>query len=233
MLRWSVRAKREAELREVIHSSHSPKLTFEIVAAEKQRRWPAVWTMMRIVGQLALLDERGHLFRRQAVTGADGGMAGHQAHQIVEKHFAARRAFLGNEVIDDGAEDRLRRATAKQGGIARYQNRAATEILDAETQLRQCIAVFQRPRRLLGGQLDRLRDQQWLRFQWSRLDAAFDLLEQDAFVQGVLIDDQHALIGFDDEIRIIELNDLRRRMCCYRLGRWRLRSSFHRSGKTG
>ena len=43
---------------------------------------------MRIVGQLALFDERGHLLRRQTVASADGGVEGHQKHQIVNRYAA-------------------------------------------------------------------------------------------------------------------------------------------------
>ena len=39
-------------------------------------------------------------------------------------------------------------------------------------------------------------------------DAPLELLEQDALVQGVLIDDQHALGRFQDEIGVVELDGL-------------------------
>jgi hypothetical protein len=35
-----------------------------------------MWAVVRIVGQLALFDERGHLLRGQTVVGADGGVTG-------------------------------------------------------------------------------------------------------------------------------------------------------------
>ena len=160
---------------------------------------------MRVVGQVPLLDQGRDLLRRQTVAGADSGVTGHQAEQVVEQLFARRRPVLADEVIDHRLEDGPRRSMAEQGRIAREQDRAAAEVLDAEAELGQGVAVFEGAGRLVCGQLDRLRDQQVLRFQGAGADAAFQLLEEDAFVQGVLIDDQHSLRRLQDEIGVIQL----------------------------
>ena len=62
-------------------------------------------------------------------------------------------------------------ALAEEGRIARQQDRAAAEVLDAQAQLGQVLPMLQSAGGLLGGQLDRLGDQQLLRLQRARRGA--------------------------------------------------------------
>jgi hypothetical protein len=43
----------------------------------------------------------------------------------------------------------------------------------------------------------------------ARLHPPAQLLEQDALVQGVLIDDEHAVVRFDDEVGVVQLKGAR------------------------
>ena len=61
---------------------------------------------------------------------------------------------------------------------------------------RERVGGFEHERRLLGGQVDRLGDEQPLHFELALADAAAELLEQDALVQRVLVDDEHPLGSF-------------------------------------
>src|SRR5208282_2991020 len=89
----------------------------------------------------------------------------------------------------------------------------AAEVLDAEAQFRQGVAMLQRARGLLRGQFHRFRNQKLLGFQSARAKAALELLEQNALVQGVLVDDEHALRRFEHEVGVVKLN---------RFEQWRL-----------
>ena len=51
----------------------------------------------------AAFNQRGGDFLgSERVAGADGGVAGHQAEQMIEQLLAGRQAVLGAQVIDDG-----------------------------------------------------------------------------------------------------------------------------------
>ena len=99
-------------------------------------------------------------------------------------------------------------SSAQQGGIARDEDGAAAEVLDAQAQLGELLAMLQEQRGLLGRQLDRLGDQQLLDVQRALANAVLELLEQDALVQGVLVDDQHAVGRLEDEVGVVKLDRL-------------------------
>ena len=63
----------------------------------------------------------------------------------------------------------------------------------------------------LGGQFHGLRDEKFLHFQGAGPQPLFELFEQDALVQGVLIDHQHALGRLQHQVRVVQLDRLRRR----------------------
>ena len=60
--------------------------------------------------------------------------------------------------------------------------------------------------RLLGAEFHGLRNEQLLNVQRPLAHACLDLLEEDALVQRVLIDDEHAVGRLDDQIRVVHLN---------------------------
>jgi len=64
--------------------SNSAELAIEIVSAKEQGGGPAVWAMVRVVGQLALSHQAADLFGSQTITRANGGMTCRQAQEIVE-----------------------------------------------------------------------------------------------------------------------------------------------------
>ena len=69
--------------------SDALEVAFQIVAAEANGRGPTVRAVVRVLGEFALGQQRGDGFRRQPVAGSHGGVAGHQAEQVVEQLFAA------------------------------------------------------------------------------------------------------------------------------------------------
>ena len=68
------------------------------------------------------------------------------------------------------------------------------------------IGRFEDERGLLGRQVDRLGDEQPLDFELPVADAAAQLFEEDALVQGVLVDDEHPLGCFEDEVGVLDLH---------------------------
>src|SRR5262249_42520994 len=74
--------------------SRPPKLPFQIVLREQQRRRPAVWAVVVVIRQVTLRQQLVHLLRVQPLAGADRGVAGHQTEQVVEQHIARRQPVL-------------------------------------------------------------------------------------------------------------------------------------------
>src|SRR5438128_699975 len=83
---------------------HAAELAFEVGAAEEEGGGAAVGAVVGFVGEAALLQQGGDFFGRQTVAGTDGGVAGHQAEQVVEEHFTIGQMFLGRQMIDDCAQ---------------------------------------------------------------------------------------------------------------------------------
>src|SRR5262249_20850447 len=77
-----------------------------------------------------------------------------------------------------------------------------------ETELLQGGLVFQQQGRLRRGQGDRLGDEQLLHLHPARGEARLELLEEDALVKRVLVDDQDPLGHLDDEVKVVHLNRL-------------------------
>ena len=86
-------------------TSRAPELAVEFLTAQEQGRGTAVRAVVGIQSKLAAGDQIGDFLRRQPISRTDGRMAGHQAHQIVQKHFPRRRPFLRNQVIDNHLKD--------------------------------------------------------------------------------------------------------------------------------
>src|SRR5262249_45565466 len=139
--------------------STAPELSFQLLPAEEQGGGPAVGTVVRIRGQVALGEECLNLFRRQTIPRFHRRVAGHQAEQVVEKLFPVRRLLPGHEVIDDGQQNRPGRAVPQDRRVTRQQQRTAAEILYAEPQFTQGVLVFERATGLLGRQVNRFGNQ--------------------------------------------------------------------------
>ena len=90
------------------------------------------------------------------------------------------------------------------------------EAIDLDAQLRKLRPRLERPRRLICAEIDGLRDQKSLPLDRPLLQPLLELLEEDALMQCVLIDDEHALGRFEDEVRVV---DLKRGMRNAELGR--------------
>jgi len=102
-----------------------------------------VRTVVRIADEIALGNQCRHLLRCQAVARLDRRVTGHQTQEIVEQLLLTGGPVLGDKMIDHGAEDRLRRAFAKNGWVTGDEDGAAAKVLDTEPQFRQCFALLQ------------------------------------------------------------------------------------------
>ena len=74
-----------------------------------------------------------------------------------------------------------------------------------EVEDKDSVCRFEDEGGLFRRQVDRLGDQQPLDFEFAVPDAAAELLEQDALVQRVLVDDEHPVGGFEHEVRVVKL----------------------------
>ncbi len=91
------------------------------------------------------------------------------------------------------------------------RRRRAAEILHLEPELRQRGRVRHQRLMLAGTDLEHDRAQQPLRFERPADQPLGDLLEQDALVRHVLVDDRHALVVHRDDERVAELAERRHR----------------------
>lgn len=91
--------------------------------------------VVAVLGHVPLGQQGGNLFRRQAVAGPHGGMAGHQRQQAFEELLPVGRSLLLGQVVHHSPEDRLGRALlAQDSRVARQQHAAAAEVLDLQAQ---------------------------------------------------------------------------------------------------
>src|SRR5262249_9236331 len=93
----------------------APEVPMQVVGAEAQRGWPAMWAMVSVVGQVALGNQGSNFLGGQSVSGPDSTVAGHNAEQIVQKLLTTGYPLQLGQVIDHGLEYFFRRALAQDG----------------------------------------------------------------------------------------------------------------------
>src|SRR2546423_177553 len=76
-----------------------------------------MWTVVRIIRQMPLLQQRRHLLRRQRIAGPHRGMASHQTEQVVKELLARRHLVLAAQLAG------VRRAA--RSGRAQTEGRSA------------------------------------------------------------------------------------------------------------
>ena len=168
--------------------SDALEVPLQIVAAETQRGGPSVRTVVRVLRQFPLGQQCGDGFLRQPVARAHSGMAGHEAEQVMEQLLAAGHTLLGEYIIDHGPQHIFGAASAQQRRIAVQDQRAAAEVRHVQVQLRQRLTLFQHQCCLAGRQLHHLGDEQALPLQPAGVQVLLQLLEEDSFVQSMLVD---------------------------------------------
>ena len=186
--------------------SHPLKLLVQLLAREDQRRGAAVGTVMGVVDQVTLLQQRGDLLRREPVARLDRRLAGDRVQQIVQQVAAVGLLPVRRESAPTAP------ATPRPGSCwpAWPDSRPPSSVLPPNGSIftpnsASRSRFSKRGGRLGRAEIDRLGHQQVLRFDRAGRHALPQLLVQDPLVQGVLVDDRHALVGLGDEVAVVDL----------------------------
>lgn len=181
------------------------ELPIQVFSREDERSGAAVGAVVGVVGQVSGGEEGVDFGGREGVAGFDGSLAAHHVQQLVE-HVAAIGSFAVGEELRGQIADQVGWGdTAEHGWHAGYEDRAAAEGRKANADSFQGFDVFREGCGLRGGQVDRFRHEQVLRFDGSGEDFGSQLFVQHAFVQRVLVDDHDAIDAFGDEVAVVDL----------------------------
>ncbi len=134
-------------------SSEASELAVEFGAREVQGGGASVRAVMGIGDEVAARQQRVDLLGSEPLAGLDRSFAAHHVQQAVDEvapgGVLARRRQQINHVAHD-----LRRIGARQHArIAGHQDRAASELLDPQSQRPQHIRMFTQQGRFAGGGL--------------------------------------------------------------------------------
>ena len=147
-------------------------------------------------------DEFGEFGLGEVVAGLDGGLAGHHVERFVQRRFRiiSKAVVLGLVQQLSHEYRRIHAALKQQRGerVHRNAGRADRFRLNADA-LQHRLQLFKQFD--LGSiDLDGDGHEQALRFKVGLADALDELLEHDAFMQRMLIDDDHALFILRDQV---------------------------------
>jgi hypothetical protein len=169
-----------------------------------------VWTIAAAVDEMSASQEGIDFGGGEGVAGFDGGFAGHHVEHFVQELLLIQiegfllAAFqkLGEEL--GGVETLQEAGECVDGdGIGADCGSFDAEAFDKRLNLFEHFLLA-----AAGGESDR--DQQALAFQRTARNARQQVFVHDAFMKGVLIDDDQAVIAFGDEITVMKLDRRRR-----------------------
>src|SRR5919108_749881 len=178
------------------------ELPADVVHRQPADDRPAVRAEVRRLRQLQLGDEALHLFSHQRRVGLDGRAARHEGQGAVERGLARLGiAQLGQ----DGLDQALGLVALEQRGHRAEHDRLRAEFLECEAQplQRRAPALEQRARRC--AELERLRKQEGLRGERGGVEASAHLLEDDALVHHVLVEEEDLVVGRGHDEGVLHL----------------------------
>lgn len=165
--------------------------------------------MVGIAAEVAKRNQVLDLIARQLIAGLDGSLAGHHVQQFIEQIGGSQAGPVGQQFVDNPAQHFGRILLGQNGGIAHYQHRVATKGLDQHAELGKFLGAGQDRRDFGWAEMNGFRHQEALGFQAACRDARFELFVQDPFVERVLVDNDQPVLGFGNQIRVMNLQGKR------------------------
>ncbi|SIO61022.1 hypothetical protein SAMN05444166_6611 [Singulisphaera sp. GP187] len=129
--------------------------------------------VVRVGNQVTPFEQRLNLVGRQPLTGFHGGFACDHVQEIGQDRVGGRWQWFGREVLGEIAEEPLGRDPRKHGGSAMDEHGVSAERFDLEAQILEQVALFEDQRRLGAREVDRLGDEEPLRFDPPRSTRRF------------------------------------------------------------
>ena len=149
-------------------------------------------------------QERVHLVEPERAPGPHAAVAGHGRADRVEPRldaaFRARRQLMGKV-----AHERLHVALPQQRRGLAHDHGAGAEAFENEAAARDFGAVFEENRRVFVRHFDDFGDQQQLAGDAFAQQRGFKFFVDDAFVGGVLVDENDAVFGLGDDVGFVQL----------------------------
>src|SRR6516164_7660208 len=130
-----------------------------------------------------------HLVVRQRHVDLDGGVAGDGRGYVSANSLEIERLFLALELLEDFVQQVLNLGGRDAGSRGLHRNGAGAEGLYFKTVVVQLVRNLGQDRHLRGPEFDQQGHQHLLALRPTGETLAQDLLEQDALVGNVLIDD--------------------------------------------
>ncbi len=187
------------------------ELFFEVRSAEDEGGRPAVGTGRGHVARFAMGEKRFDLRRTQRISRLDRSAARGHVGQFLQHLARSRRGLACDGPCQEVAKRPLRVRAFQERRKRVDADRARAERFDLDAEMRERLAVGLDRGHLRIRQVHRDGGEAPLAFERTGFEAAHELLEEDAFVQGVLVHDEDAVRRLGDEVGVVKLNGGSRR----------------------
>lgn len=188
------------------------ELFFEVGEGEAEGGGAAVGAVGGAVDKVFAGEEGGDFVLGEGVAGLDGGFAGGHVEDFVEEFFAGEFGAEFEEFVEEVAEEvAWGDFFIEEGGEGVDGEGLGVEGGDFDAEVREEGADVFEDGLLAGVDGEDFGEEKALAFEGAAGDAGEEFFVEDAFVKGVLVDDEEAAPplagGFGDEVGIEELDE--------------------------
>ena len=181
-----------------------PELSFQFRVVDLDQGGPAVWAAVGHVAFEGVLKKFLQLFvvkrvvRFHSVATNGGG-----DHVFAEAEFG--HAITGGpDLVDDLLEKALWIVALQKGGEGVDLQRSSTKWFSGETKLVECFEIFLDEVKVARWEIYHDRREKTLARNALGLHAALHLLEQNAFMSGVLVHEDKTFFAFEENVELSE-----------------------------
>ena len=187
--------------------SDSTELPFQVVGGEFEGGGAAMRTVAGALREVALFEQRVDFIRAEGIAGFDGGFAGHHVEGGMDERFVGLTAAGLDKPIKEIGDERPDVHSMQESGETLYGEGAWAEDGEVDADLLEEVRVLFGGLDLCRRGVDGLGHEEALGFQGALEDALAEALIEDAFVEGVLVDDDDAVGRLGDEVGVMNLHD--------------------------
>jgi len=152
-------------------------------------------------------EECGNFILRERITGLHGGFAGGHVEDFVEEFFRRQLAANFEEFIEKIAEEFARRDFGEQAGEGVDGDGLGVEVGDFDAEGEEEGANSFEHGGVAGVDGEDFGDEESLAFEGTAGGAGEKFFVEDAFVKGVLVDDDEPFTGFGDDVGVVGLHE--------------------------
>ncbi len=204
------------------------ELAFEVGEGEAEGGGAAVGAVGGAIDLFFSREEGGDFVGGEGVSGFDGGFAGGHVEDFVEEFFGGEFGADFEELVEEVAEEFPGGDFGEEGREGVDGDGLGVEVGDFDAEFEKEGFDGFEGGGVAWGDGEDFGEEEALAFEGAAGDAGVEFFVEDAFVEGVLVDDDEAVGGFGDDVGVVGLHEF----CGGRSFEFRV-SSFELLGRRG